>query len=325
MIIDAHHHFIPEPLIPYLEKNGDRLNVKIVEREDGRAIVHGEGMVDTLYAGQYDPSVMKADMDKMHIDAAVLSNSPANMFFWSDEEAALEVSRICNDWAAELARKEPGRFYAMATVPMQNVELSVKELERAHTQLGINAVEIAPIINGEYLDEQKFFPFYSYCADNDILLYLHPQVMERQPFFEKYYNINLIGNVLHTNIGLNCLLFGGVFEKYPNLKVLASHGGGYFPYQFGRLMHGYDVRKEPCVNISQPPSTFLKNIYFDSITHWSDSLQFLVDTFGADHVVIGTDYPFDMGDWDPMANVDKLRITKAQRDMITSGTILSLL
>ena len=125
-----------------------------------------------------------------------------------------------------------------------------------------------------------------------------------------------MGNVYQTNLGLHTLILGGVFEKYPKLKVFASHGGGYFPYQLGRLRHGYEVRTEPHKNISRSPETYVGNIYFDTITHWGAALQFLVDTFGSDHVMIGTDYPFDMGDYHPVEHLGEIRLTESQRQNI---------
>lgn len=324
MNIDMHHHFIPEELIAYMEEHPEETGAQVVREDRQTMIRFRQGWKIPVDPGQFDMQVRGREMERMRLDAVALSVAPVCFFYWVEAETAAETSRLCNDWAAGQAKKHPN-VYPMATLPMQNVPMVLAELKRAHEKLDMRAVEIAPVIEGVLLDDSRFDPIYQYCNDHGILLYLHPQVMEMRPEYRNYYNTNLIGNVLETCIGLNHMLFGGVFERFPELRVLASHGGGYFPYQFGRLIHGHKVRPEPKRKLEQPPAGGLKNIYFDTITHWLPSLQFLVDTFGADHVVIGTDYPFDMGDLSPMSLVDQLRLTQEQRDAVCWRNALRLL
>lgn len=315
MNIDMHHHFLPEELIAYLEAHPEETGTNVI-RTDQQTIIHFcQGWKIPVDPGQFDMRVRNCEMERMQLDAVALSVAPICFFYWIEAETTAEIARLCNDWIASQAVKYPN-VYPMATLPMQNIPIALMELKRAHEELGMQAVEIAPIIEGIMLDDSCFDPIYQYCNDHGILLYLHPQVMERRLEYQNYYNTNLIGNVLETCIGLNHMLFGGVFERFHDLRVLASHGGGYFPYQFGRLIHGYNVRPEPKMRLHQLPVRGLENIYFDTITHWLPALQFLVDAFGADHVVIGTDYPFDMGDLSPMSLVDQLRLTREQRDAI---------
>lgn len=315
MNIDMHHHFLPEELIAYLETHPEETGTKIV-RTDQRAMIHfHQGWEIPVDSGQFDMQVRSREIGRMQLDAVALSIAPICFFYWIEAEITAEIARLCNNWIASQAMKYPN-IYPMATLPMQNIPMALIELKRVHEKLGIRAVEIAPIIEGVMLDNRCFDPIYQYCNNNGILLYLHPQVMELRPEYQNYYNVNLMGNVFETCVGLNHMLFGGVFERFSNLRVLASHGGGYFPYQFGRLIHGYKVRPEPKIKLRQSPTKGLENIYFDTITHWLPALQFLVDAFGADHVVIGTDYPFDMGDSSPISLVDQLRLTQQQRDAI---------
>ena len=324
MNIDMHHHFLPEELVSFIETHPQETQARIERTEDRTFICFQQGWKVPVDRGQYDFAARVRDMANMRLDAAVLSVAPICFFYWLDPVVTLETSRICNDWVAAQA-KTHACMYPMATIPMQNIPMALSELRRAHEELGMQALEIAPIIQGVQLDDERFDPIYQYCNEHGILVYLHPQVMETRPEYEKYYNTNLIGNVLETCIGLNHMLFGGVFQRFPDLHVLASHGGGYFPYQFGRLMHGYAVRPEPKVRISKPPQQYLRNIYFDTITHWEPALQFLVDTFGASHVVIGTDYPFDMGDLSPMDRVEGIRLSEKALTAICSGNAMSLL
>ena len=325
MNIDAHSHFLPVTVVDYMKKHGTELQLAISEENGGLWMSYG-GLKFPIAPGIMDNAVKLEDMKAMNIQKTVLSVAPMCFFYWIDSLAcSLDVAQLCNDWVSDAVKKDPEHFSGMATVPMQEPKEALKELRRAHEQLGLKAVEIAPIIRGMQLDNEGFFPIYEYCADKGILVYLHPQVTEKREEYSQYYNTNLIGNILETNIGINHLLFGGVFEKYPALKVLASHGGGYFPYQLGRLMHGYEVRKEPKAKGAKSPENYVKNLYFDTITHWTPSLQFLIDTYGADHIVLGTDYPYDMGDLTPMDSLDKIKLTTEQRELICHGNIERLL
>jgi len=325
MKVDSHSHFFPEELAAYISRHEEKLGTQIVSIDGRRFVRHREGSQYPFFQGFFDPVKKLEDMDAMGLDHSVLSVNPGAFYYWTDAQSALDTSKICNDWVSALAKEDPEHFSGMATLPMQDIELSIRELDRAHRELGLNAVEIGPVINEEYLDEEKYLPFFEYCAENDILVMLHPYYISTKPRYSRYYNTNLVANVLETNMGINALIFGGVFEKYPKLKVLCAHGGGYFPYQLGRLMHGYAVRPEPKVNIEKSPENYLDGLYFDTILFWTPALQFLTDQFGADHVMIGTDYPYDMGDLQPVAHVDELKLTREQREMIYSENIFRII
>jgi aminocarboxymuconate-semialdehyde decarboxylase len=316
MKIDAHSHFLPREVIEEIRKNGERYNSEVVVENGREFIVDRAGTKCPVFEEYYDYDRKVSDLDKMGIDMAVLSVVPNFYYYWIDAGAALNIAQICNDWVADFCRKHPDRFRGMADIPMQDPELALSELRRAHETLGLNALATAPMICETHLDDERFFPIYEYCEAHDILVYLHPCFEKAREELKDYYNTNFVGNVYQTNLGLNNLILGGVFEKYPKLKVFASHGGGYFPYQLGRLRHGYEVRTEPHKNISRSPETYVGNIYFDTITHWGAALQFLVDTFGSDHVMIGTDYPFDMGDYHPVEHLGEIRLTESQRQNI---------
>ena len=323
--IDFHHHFVPPALFDYARAHGDRVDFQVLSQNGDLYFAYPNGSRIPIYPGQYDNEVRLRDLKTMRLDGAVLSVSPMCFLYWLDAQTALDVSVLCNDFAAQSAAQYPGVLFPMATLPMQDMTLAIQELRRAHEVLHINAVEVAPVIEGFLPDDLRYEEFYRYCAENGVTIFLHPQVREVRKEYERYYNTNLVGNVYETNLALNHMMFGGVFERHPKLKVLAAHGGGYFPYQLGRLQHGYEVRQEPKASIDRGPMAFLDNLYFDTITHWKPALQFLADSFGAERVVIGTDYPFDMGDLDPMTNVDALRLTREQREMICNKTAASLL
>ena len=318
MTIDAHTHYMPLELAEYMMQHQEETHSE-VEKKDGVYWVRMSGFYFPVTEEFYDLKKRLADMDAERIDKGIISLSPLLFFYDSDVKTALEICRLCNDWAYKYVKQCPERLEAMAVVPMQNIPAAVKEMERAYTELGMRSVEIAPVINGEMLDNEKYFPFYEFCEKHGIMIYLHPAQTNRRPPYDKYHAMNTIGYVQETNWALTRMIFGGVFEKYPLLKVFASHGGGNFPYQFGRLCHAFGVRAEAKEHIKRPPYEYLENIYFDTITHWTPALQFLADSFGADHILMGTDYPYDMADPDPVRSVDELRITEAERDLIKSG------
>ncbi len=324
MKIDAHNHFLPDTVIEHIRKHKDRFQTEVVVKDGREFLWDHAGILYPLYREYYDLEAKTADLDKMGVDMAVLSIVPNAYYYWIDGEAALEIHRMSNDWVSAFCAAHPERFRGMASIPMQEPELALEELRRAHETLGLNALAIAPMINETHLDAEAFDPIYQYCGEHEILLHLHPCFSKCREELRSYYNTNLVGNVYQTNLGLNHLIFGGVFEKHPGLKVFASHGGGYFPYQMGRLRHGYSVREEPHAHISKSPELYADHLYFDTITHWPAALQFLADQFGSDHVLLGTDYPFDMGDYQPVEHVEALRLTARERRDICGGNAARL-
>jgi len=325
MIIDAHSHFIPEALINEFKKENNLFKAHIIKKGDKKFIEHEEGFRYPLFKEFYDVDAKINDLEKMRIDRAILSPSPTVFFYWSMPEIAREVSRICNDWVYSFTKKYPEHFIPMGTLPMINVEDSLSEFERIISKYKMQMIEIGPHINGENLDEAKFYPIFELAEKNNILIFLHPYYVGTKPMFKKYNLTNTIGNPLDTTLGLAHLIYGGVFEKYPKLKVLAAHGGGYFPYQLGRFNHAFKVREEAKVITKLAPDNYLDNIFFDSITHWDESLKFLIESLGAQHVVIGTDYPFDMGDYDIVETLKCLNISEEEKERIYSKNIVDFL
>ena len=317
MNIDLHGHCIPIGFLEYIKKHGEKIG-RVYIQEDGKDFI---GVVGSKWKEHfrgcfYDADTIIGDMTKARLDKLALSLSPGMHCYAVDGADAIDAIKICNDGIAELAASRPEKFYAMASLPMQDPALALKELERAHTTLGTKAIIVGSMINDMMLDNEAFHPIWNYCAEKGILVYLHPFYPTPFAPYLQYYTINLVGFMTQTTLALTHLVLGGIFEKFPKLTVLASHGGGYFPYQFGRLKHVWKVRPEGKVANIDSPEKYLKNIYFDTITHGLPARQFLVDTYGADHVVLGTDYPFDMADATPVDSLDALRLTEAQHDLI---------
>jgi aminocarboxymuconate-semialdehyde decarboxylase len=221
---------------------------------------------------------------------------------------------------AAIVQKYPGQFAGMANVPMQDPEAAVKELEYAIKQLKLTGVEIASNINGKYLADPSFFPFFQKAGELDVPVYIHPVNPAGSDKMRDYYFMNLLGFPLETTMTACGLIFSGIMEKLPGLKILLSHAGGYLPYIIGRVEHGFKVRPECQGVISKSPVDYMKLFYYDTITHGTNGLRFLISTVGADHVLLGTDYPYDMGDFVPLKSVDAVPgLSAADRAKIVGG------
>jgi aminocarboxymuconate-semialdehyde decarboxylase len=211
-----------------------------------------------------------------------------------------------NEAIAELVRNGNGAFSGLAAVPLQRPERAAAIMAQAIGELGLVGVEIGTNVAGTDLDDPSFEPFWQRAAELDALIFIHPSDVRGVAFDAPYYLRNLVGNPLETSYALARIIFGGVLERYPGLKILASHAGGFLPYTIGRLDRGYQCRRECQSVLPRPPSSYLRRLYFDSISHSSASLRYLVEVVGADRVALGSDFPFDMGDPTPLANLADL-------------------
>lgn len=281
--IDVHTHFSPREL-------DDIGGVRI----EGNTVVHPEGSRWPLHRAFYDVEARLAAMDRLGVDIAVVSIAPLLFMYWlEDTAAAVDFCRRANDALAAFARDSGGRIEAVATLPMQDPGAAVAELRRAVGTLGMRGAEIGPRVEDAYLDDPEFRPVLAAAVDLDVPLILHPYQVGPRPGLAEYYLSNLVGNPLQSTIGAAHLIFGGTLDKLDALRLVLMHGGGYLPYQIGRLDHGYRVRSESA-GCAHPPSAYLRRFWYDTITHAPGPLRFLLDGVGADRVVYGTDFPFDM-------------------------------
>ena len=267
-----------------------------------------------------------ADMDRTGIDVQAISPSPTQYYYWADADLGREVARTINDRLAEIVAGTPERFVALGTVPLQHPELAVAELNRTVKELGFRGVEISSNVAGRELCEPAFAPFFAKAEELGCLIFLHPLgFTEGRRLSEHYFN-NVIGNPLESTIAVSHLIFGGVLDRHPGLKLCIAHGGGYLPMYAGRMDHAHRARSDCRQHIEAPPSSYLKRLYFDSVVFDPGQLAYLIETYGADHILLGTDYPFDMGEDDPhglLARVSKLKQT--DREAICGGNATRLL
>jgi len=246
-------------------------------------------------------------MDEQGVDVQVLFVTPGNFCYGAPSETGLALAQAQNDAIYELVSGNPSRFIGSATVPLQDVEAAQQELERAVKDLGFTSVEIGTNVNGVNLDSPTLNPFYEKAETLGVPMIVHPINNAGADRMASYYLGNIVGNPMETTLAIGSVIFGGVLEKHKRLRFCWAHGGGFFPYQVGRFDHGYKVREEPKVNIRRPPSEYLDSMYFDTITHGEPALSFLIKRMGGDRVLYGTDFPWDMGEYDsiPMIKVMK--------------------
>lgn len=279
----------------------------------------------TLGPRLYDERMILEALDRRGLDAAALGPSPEEFYYWAPRDVGLRIAAMQNDGMAELVRSHPDRFAGLATLPMQDPDRAAAELERAVSELGLRGAEICTHINGRDLDHPSLHPVYAAAERLDVPLFLHPQNWGDMRRFADHALWNLAGFPLETALAASHLIMGGVFEQFPRLRVILAHGGGYLPYQVGRLDHGYAARSEVRERLPRRPSEYLANLYCDSLTHSTLSLRFLLDRMGAEHVVIGSDYPFSMGDERPVDTVRALRLSGDVEAKVLAKNLAGLL
>jgi aminocarboxymuconate-semialdehyde decarboxylase len=266
-----------------------------------------------------------ADLDAMGVDMQVIKPPPPQCYYALPIEIAVEAARIINDGIAEFVARKPDRLKGFGTVPMPDGNEAAKELERCVRELGFKGVQILTNVNGEELSEEKFAPFWRKAEELGVLVVIHPNGFTDAGRLSRFYFNNVIGNPLETSIAVHYLIFDGVLERHPKLKILAVHGGGYLASYAGRIDHAWGARSDSHGTLPQPPTTYLQRLYFDSIVFTPHQLQELVRLYGVGHVVMGTDYPFDMADYDPVGHVAACGFDAATMAAICGGNAKALL
>lgn len=266
-----------------------------------------------------------ADMDRLGIDVQAISPAPTQYYYWAEPELGRQTARIVNDRLAEIAAQHRERFVALGAVPLQAPELAVAELRRCVGELGMRGVEIGSQVDGLELADPRFRPFFAAAEELDVLIFLHPLGFTHGERLATHYLNNIIGNPLEATIAVSHLIFGGVLERHPGLKICVAHGGGYLPTYAGRMDHAFHARSDCRDHISRPPSAYLRRLFFDTVVFDPDHLGWLVAKYGADHVLMGTDYPYDMAEPDPVAFVSRLALGAEDRARIMGGNAARLL
>lgn len=328
MTFDIHNHWLPELYIENARKKVYGESVTVEKRDDKEflAFPSADGK-NTAYmpimSQYYDLEQRFEDMKEENLDMAAISNLPFTFHYGVDPKLAYDLHQMLNDKLADLVNKYPEKFKGLANVTLQDVGLAVKELKRAVKDLGLSGVQIGSNVRGDYLGDEKFLPFWEEANELGAVVLIHPIDVAGFDRMKDFYLRNLIGNLLDTTISASSIIFSGLFEKFNNLKICLSHSGGQLNFIAGRLDRGFEVRSE-CKTISNPPSYYLRSFYHDTITHHSKALEYVISVVGADRIVLGTDYPFDMGAYNIVDFIDGLQISNEDKELIKSKNIKNI-
>jgi aminocarboxymuconate-semialdehyde decarboxylase len=324
--IDVHAHILTEETIRLLQSEAPKVAPKLSDIDDQFGTLDVAGSVYRHFPrGGWDLERRLQDMAASKVDVQVLSVCPQTFVYAQPPAVAAAFARVQNEQLAKLVKAHPDRFFAIATLPMQAPKLAADELRHAMRVLGLRGMQIGSNIAGKNLDDPELEPVWATAAELDAFILLHPINVAGMDRLGSYYLNNLIGNPLDTTIAAACLVFSGVLERHPSLKICLAHGGGFVPYQAGRFVHGWQVRTEPKKQLPKPPTDSLERFYFDTIVHSKDVLEFLVGNAGADRVLLGSDYPFDMGMPAGVLQVRGLSIPASDQTAILGGRARALL
>jgi aminocarboxymuconate-semialdehyde decarboxylase len=326
--VDVHAHaMVPEVFALTAGQSGFREEQEQLLRVFGRESVERNA---TLAAGEYAPLLTDmnsrlAAMDAAGIDVQAVSVIPTQYFYWADRGLAGQIVSAVNEHIATMVRDQPSRLVGLASVALQHPDLAAAQLAEAVGKLGLRGVEISTSAAGRDLSDPIFDPFFAAAAELGAFVFIHPWGCTLGERLNAWYLANIIGQPTETTLALSHLIFGGVLDRHPGLTVCGAHGGGYLPQYIGRADHAYHVRPESSA-MKQPPSAYLRRIYFDSLVYTPGTARQLLDIAGAEHVLLGTDYPFDMGVTDPLSRLDAIPgLSRDERAAIAGGTAASLL
>ena len=299
----------------------------MIHHEDGRARIYKDGkFFREIWSKTWDPAERIADYERFGVQVQVLSTVPVMFSYWARPQHALELHQSLNDHMAEACRDHRRHCAGIGTVPMQSPRLAVQELERCMEQLNLQGVQIGSHIGDWNLDAPELLPFFEAAQDLGAAILVHPWDMMGSESMPKYWMPWLVGMPAEQSRAACALIFGGVLEKFPRLKVCLAHGGGSFPYTIGRIEHGFNMRPD-LVATDNPhnPRSYLNRLYFDSWVADDRALRYLLDTVGVPRVMMGTDYPFPLGEQVPGAGIAALGLTGAEQARLYHGTALEWL
>lgn len=320
--IDIHTHILPEHIPNFRERFGYGGFIRLDHHKPCCArMMRDDHFFREVQDNCWSPEARIKECNAHGVHMQVLSTVPVMFSYWAKPEDALAVSQFLNDHIAGIVARYPDRFIGLATVPLQDVKLAIRELERCMKELGMAGVQIGSNVNQKNLSEPEFFEFFEAAQELGAAVFIHPWEMMGEKEMQRYWLPWLVGMPGETARAIASLIFGGVLERLPNLRVAFAHGGGSFPFTLGRLKHGFDCRPD-LVAIDNPhsPEKYLHRLYFDSLVHDAAALRYLVDFAGVKRVALGSDYPFPLGEEVPGTLIRSMDFSTAEKDRLLSGT-----
>jgi aminocarboxymuconate-semialdehyde decarboxylase len=298
--IDIHTHILPENIPDWTKKFGYGEFIRLDHHKPCCArMLKGDKFFREIESNCWDAGVRMNECDHHGVHVQVLSTIPVMFNYAAKAKDGLEIAMFLNDHIADIVSNHPKRFVGLGTLPLQDPQLAVAELERCMS-IGLKGVQIGSHVNKWNLDQQELFPFYEAAEKLGAAVFVHPWDMMGQEKMQKYWLPWLVGMPAETSLAICSMIFGGVFEKFPKLRVAFAHGGGSFPSTIGRIEHGYNCRPDlVAVDNKVNPRDYLGKFYLDSLVHDKEMLKYLVQLVGANRIALGTDYPFPLGELAP--------------------------
>jgi aminocarboxymuconate-semialdehyde decarboxylase len=325
--IDTHAHYLPRDWPDLAAKYGDSRFPVIHHGEDGRHRIYKDGkFFREIWPKTWDPDERVADYARFGVQVQVISTVPVMFNYTCKPQHALELHRALNEHMAETCRSHRRHYAGIGTVPLQSPRLAVEELEHCMEQLDLQGVQVGSHINAWNLDADELRPFWEAAEAMGAAILVHPWDMMGADTMPKYWMPWLVGMPAEQSRAACALIFGGVLERHPKQRVCLAHGGGSFPYTIGRIEHGFNMRPD-LVAVDNPrnPREYFDRLFFDSCVHDPRALRYLIDTAGVDRIMLGTDYPFPLGEQSPGSGITALGLDEAAQARLFHGTALEWL
>jgi aminocarboxymuconate-semialdehyde decarboxylase len=308
---------MPGKMPNWVQKLGYGEFIQLEHRNCKACMMKGDKLFREVEDNCFDATLRVKEMDATKVSIQVLSTIPVLFNYWAKPKDGLETSRFFNDHIAETVVKDPDRFIGIGTVPLQDVDFAIREMERCLDELKLPGLEIGSNINGANLGDPSFFPFYKRAEELGCSLFVHPWEMMGERQMQKYWLPWLVGMPAETSRAICSMIFGGVFTNFPKLKVAFAHGGGSFPLTIGRIEHGFNVRPDlVAVDNNSSPREYIGQFWIDSLVHDPKAMQFILDVMGEDKICLGSDYPFPLGEEHPGKLIEDMGLQKELKEKL---------